>query len=355
MRTTNRHWKSSSMMVLLMTAAMTFINSSLHVCQSTQWVALLLRSRRVTSSTAFHPSISSLSFSWNQKSSISNKRRLFTSSPVTNSETNYSKSRKEVLHEQLEVFGINAQDLSKAALQAETTTKGFDENYGKSAIKAYRTHLSSSSTNKEDVVVAARRCARQVDFLIKRNKSQQLEWVRCTDVATQQTPQRFPLMIVLDNVRSAFNVGSIFRTADACGCQEVLTTGITPHPRGNGCEKLQKSALGAEHVVPSQHFETTQDALTYIRSNYSNYTLVGMETTNQSKCYTEVVYPGKHSGNGTVVVLGNEVTGVDTELFEQLDVIVELPMFGSKNSLNIAACAPVVLYEILRQWGVRAK
>mmetsp|Transcript_23053 Transcript_23053/g.32483 ORF Transcript_23053/g.32483 Transcript_23053/m.32483 type:complete len:100 (-) Transcript_23053:125-424(-) len=88
--------------------------------------------------------------------------------------------------------------------------------------------------------------------------------------------------------------------------------------------------------------------------------LVGMETTKLSKKYTEVTYPGSMNGDsdeevdnltpGTVLVLGNEVTGVDTTIMPKLDVMVEIPMFGSKNSLNVASCAPVVLYEILRQW-----
>ena len=75
--------------------------------------------------------------------------------------------------------------------------------------------------------------------------------------------------------------------------------------------------------------------------------------------YTKAEYPGKGHGvgregnpfgEGTVLVLGNKVTGVDTEIMPELDTIVEIPMYGVKNSLNIAACAPVVLYEILRQW-----
>ena len=91
------------------------------------------------------------------------------------------------------------------------------------------------------------------------------------------------------------------------------------------------------------------------------WTIIGMETTDQSQCYTDVNYPGAGSyivdkneslpNEGIVLVLGNEVTGVDTEIMPSLDLIVEIPMYGSKNSLNIAACAPVVLYEILRQWN----
>ena len=185
---------------------------------------------------------------------------------------------------------------------------------------------------------------------------------------------RLPLTIVLDNVRSAFNVGSIFRTADACACAEIITTGITPHPGGSGAEKLAKSALGADRVVPSRHFATTMEAVDFLRNERPEILLVGMETTERSVCYTDVAYPGgigmdtngwgdgegdndSDEGisrdikkTGTALFLGNEVTGVDTEVMPLLDMVVEIPMFGTKNSLNIAACAPVVMYECIRQW-----
>lgn len=192
-----------------------------------------------------------------------------------------------------------------------------------------------------------------------------------------------------DNLRSAANVGSIFRSADACGCSEVvssggqlsddilrscrlrlgkLTTGITPHPNGNGAEKLSKSSLGAERVVPSRHFSTTLHAVEWLRRERPNFRLIGMETTEHSKTYTNVSYPGrpgpriaqendggevpKKNSPGVALFLGNEVSGVDTEIFPLLDEMIEIPMFGLKNSLNVAACAPVVMYEILRQWEV---
>jgi 23S rRNA (guanosine2251-2'-O)-methyltransferase len=166
----------------------------------------------------------------------------------------------------------------------------------------------------------------------------------------------FPLILVLDNLRSAANVGSIYRSADACGCLQILTTGITPHPYGNGDDKLSKSALGAERVVPTKHFDTTLHALEYLRRERPEVVLIGMETTERSKCYTEIVYPvpsleDPKNGAGVALFLGNEVSGVDTDIMPLLDEVIEIPMFGKKNSLNVAACAPVVMYEILRQWG----
>jgi len=279
--------------------------------------------------------------------------------------------REGVLHKHLSLLGVDAVNISDAVQKAMTTMVGNDPYYGKSAIKAYRTFMfprpsKVKAARNEDLEVAASRCARQIDFLAKRNRSHEAEWVRHHDAEEGGSESRdrklFPLIILLDNVRSAFNVGSIFRTADACGCSLVITTGITPSPTGSGREKLSKSALQADKVVPAMHFATTKQAIEHLRKEHQGFCLVGMETTNWSKCYTDETYPGQ--GNftengklpdlGTVLVLGNEVTGVDTEVMPLLDKIVEIPMFGKKNSLNIAACAPVVIYEILRQWGAMA-
>ena len=243
--------------------------------------------------------------------------------------------------------------MTAALTSIEDPTSGYDGEFGKSAIRTYRAFVypkkeqDENSVESGKLLAAAGRCARQVDFLIKRHKSHQTEWVRHHDEIRDRR-QIFPLMLVLDNVRSAFNVGSLYRTADACGCQQVLTCGITPHPHGSGAEKLAKSALGAELLVPSQHFSTTREAVEYLRREHAEFEIIGMETTEKSQIYTEVDYA---SSRKVALILGNEVTGVDTDIMEDLDRIVEIPTFGAKNSLNVAACAPVVLYEILRQWN----
>ena len=231
--------------------------------------------------------------------------------------------------------------------------QGYNNEYGKPAIRCYRSFIYPKSiegggaTDSVQQTAAALRCARQVEFLIKRHKSAQSDLIRHVDTATERT--LYPLIVVLDNVRSALNVGSLFRTADATGCTLIITVGITPHPLGSGADKLAKSALGAEYCVPSQHFERWMDVLGFLQSSYPDYALIGMETTNISQDYTKVDYPV----GGVVLFLGNEVTGVDTDMLPLLDKVVEIPMFGLKNSLNIAACAPVVLYEILRQWNTK--
>ena len=146
-------------------------------------------------------------------------------------------------------------------------------------------------------------------------------------------------------------------TNPRCFFYTTQTVGITPHPNGNGAEKLQKSALGAETIVSHRHFSSVQEAIDSIRSSpdLDSYKIIGMETTQKSVDYTQVDYTSYYNDNdmsrGVVLVLGNEVTGVTPNILNQLDVIVEIPTFGVKNSLNVAACAPIVVYEILRQWN----
>ena len=234
---------------------------------------------------------------------------------------------------------INDEHKNNINMVSLTHSDGFDARFGKSAIKAYRSYIDPkpskmAAVKQENVDVASNRYARQIDFLAKRHRSREAEWVRHID--TSDSRRTFPLILVLDNLRSAANVGSIYRSADACGCLEILTTGITPHPGGNGAEKLAKSALGAERIVTSRHFMTTKQALDFLREERPNLRLFGMETTERSKCYTSVEYPGPSdtaaSDNissekeedptqaaGVVLFLGNEVSGVDTEIMPLLD------------------------------------
>jgi 23S rRNA (guanosine2251-2'-O)-methyltransferase len=145
---------------------------------------------------------------------------------------------------------------------------------------------------------------------------------------------------VLDNVRSAYNVGSILRTAETGGVEEVLCCGLTPCPPH---DKISKTAFSAAFSVPTRHFMSTLAAIAALRSD--GYVVYGMETTSRSSNYSAVRYPEK-----VALVLGNEVTGIDTSVMKMCDALIEIPTFGMKNSLNVACAAPVVVFEVLRQW-----
>jgi 23S rRNA (guanosine2251-2'-O)-methyltransferase len=272
--------------------------------------------------------------------------------------------RKKLLREKLLLLGCfdSIENFENAVLQSILDPiSGYDTSYGKSAIKTCQTFFYPKTEPSYDAVQwhsAAMRTARQIEFLYKRHVAQQTQWIRNHDtspgafadrISTNAEQSRFPFVLLLDNLRSAENVGSIYRTADATRCQEVMTVGITPHPPGHS--KIQKSALGAESFVPTKHFSNATAALTYVQRVYATYQTIVLETTSESVPYTQ--FPFAFDRNGIVLILGNEVTGVDVSFYlsnHKLDGVIEIPMYGMKNSLNVAVCAPIVIYEIIRQW-----
>jgi len=157
--------------------------------------------------------------------------------------------------------------------------------------------------------------------------------------APAPAPALHSIALVLDSVRSAFNVGSLFRTSDTAGVAELITTGITckpPHP------KLLKTAMQSIDHVNHRHFGDIVSCVKALKEE--GYQIVAMETTAKSKHYMKVEYPPK-----TALICGNEITGVDVRVLELADMIVEIPTYGVKNSLNVAAAVPVVLFAIVQQ------
>jgi 23S rRNA (guanosine2251-2'-O)-methyltransferase len=150
---------------------------------------------------------------------------------------------------------------------------------------------------------------------------------------------RCPVTVVLDNLRSAFNVGSIFRTADCSLVQKIITCGITAHPP-NG--KLEKTALGTLPIVPWEHRAAAAEAVAEMKS--AGVRVVAMETTDQSETLWNFRFPLP-----VCLVFGNEALGVSSPALAAADDLVEIPMFGYKNSINVAAAFGIVMYEIQRQ------
>ena len=158
------------------------------------------------------------------------------------------------------------------------------------------------------------------------------------EVETPRLPGRGP-RVVLDNIRSAFNVGSVFRTCDAAGVEHLYLCGISACPPN---PKLVKTALGAEQTVPWSHHIRALEVLNGLRAE--GYTLFAVERTDRSLPYTEVDYPER-----CVLIFGHEVAGVARPLLERADQVIEIPMLGRKNSLNVATSAGVVLFELVRR------
>ena len=151
-------------------------------------------------------------------------------------------------------------------------------------------------------------------------------------------------ILVLENIRSAHNVGAIFRTAEAAGIREIILVGYTPSPHdrfGRVVPEIAKTALGAEVLVPYRTFSKTSEAIEYI--NNSKIKLVVVEQTSRSKPLFTYNVPSAP----LAFALGNEVDGVSDLMCQQAEDHIELPMAGQKESLNVAVCAGVVSYFIL--------
>ena len=149
------------------------------------------------------------------------------------------------------------------------------------------------------------------------------------------------LAVVLDNVRSAHNVGSAFRTADSFGIDRVFLCGISAVPPS---AEIRKSALGAEDAVPWTHYDDTLDALAALRAD--GYILVAVEQTVHSRKLGRDFR--REPGRKYALVFGNEVSGVRQDVVDACDMSLEIPQYGTKHSLNVSVSVGVVLWELVR-------
>lgn len=146
--------------------------------------------------------------------------------------------------------------------------------------------------------------------------------------------------IVLDNIRSAFNVGSIFRSADGAGSvKKIYLCGMTTDIDN---PKLDKTALGATEMIPSEHYDSTMEAIDELRER--GIPIYSVELTENALDFQKVKYPEK-----IAIVLGHEKRGVSDEILRKVDKSIYIPMRGKKESLNVANCASIILYEITRE------
>lgn len=168
------------------------------------------------------------------------------------------------------------------------------------------------------------------------------EMHRLTADAFRQA-EKVPLVVVLDNVRSMHNVGSIFRTADAFRLQGLCLCGITatpPHP------ELHKTALGAEDVVEWHHYDNTLQAVLSLKEQ--GYTLLAVE---QAEGSTMLHRFGWQKGKRYAVVVGHEVKGVDQQVIDDCDGCVEIEQHGTKHSMNVSVAAGIVMWEAMKGIG----
>ena len=165
------------------------------------------------------------------------------------------------------------------------------------------------------------------------------EIIRLTPEEFKETP-KIPLVVILDNVRSLHNVGSVFRTSDAYCVKKVILCGITATPPN---AEIHKSALGAEFSVDWAYYKETTEAVNELKQ--AGYTVLAIEQAHDS---INMDTFKAEKGNKYAVILGNEVKGVQQSVIDLSDDCLELPQFGTKHSLNVSVTAGIVIWEFAK-------
>lgn len=153
--------------------------------------------------------------------------------------------------------------------------------------------------------------------------------------------EKLPLVVVLDDVRSLYNVGSVFRTSDAFKVEAVYLCGITAKPPS---VEIHKTALGAEDSVEWRYFETAEEAVDELHDR-GHFVYAVEQCEGSTKAPLEIA----RDGGLYAVVLGNEVKGVKQSVIDKCDNCLEIPQFGTKHSMNVSVTAGIVIWEFARQ------
>ena len=201
-------------------------------------------------------------------------------------------------------------------------------------LSQYKIHLNSGMTLRHLSTIAVpferylKKAIQDDDFLVSSQDRDHL------------VTKRVPLCFVLDNMRSAFNVGSVFRTADTLGCKKIWLTGYTPTPHQL---QVEKAALGATFVM---EWETLNFANTITQLKQQGYKVIALETSSKA---LDIAHPFSEN-QAVAFVVGNERFGLEAEQLNMCDEIRKIPTFGIKNSLNAATAAAIAGYEWRKQW-----
>ena len=151
--------------------------------------------------------------------------------------------------------------------------------------------------------------------------------------------QKHPVFLMLHNIRSMWNVGSMFRTADAAGIEKMILSGYTAVPPRR---EIDKTALGAQNSMPWEHHPDPFAVIDEMKKQ--GIVIFGLEITEASRRYTEVApedFP-------LCLIVGNEVEGIDDDLLARCDGVLEIPQYGTKHSLNVSVAAGIALFEMVR-------
>ncbi len=202
-------------------------------------------------------------------------------------------------------------------------------------LATYRNHLNTQMTLKHFAGIAV-----PFERMLKKNITDDDFLITSTDRDHLVTP-RVPLHFVIDNMRSAFNVGSIFRTADSLGVQKVWLCGYTPTPHQL---QVEKAALGASLVMD---WETVTFTVAIQKLKAEKFRIIGLETSSRSVALSAPF----EENQPTAFLIGNERFGLDAEQLSVCDEVRKIEMFGIKNSMNAAVAVAIAGYEWRRQWN----
>jgi len=153
--------------------------------------------------------------------------------------------------------------------------------------------------------------------------------------------EKVPLYVVLNSIRSNYNVGSIFRTSDAAMIKKLYLCGYTPAPPK---KEILKTALGATESVEWEYVKDAKDVLLNLKE--SGIKICALEITNKSRMYYEI----QKTDFPLCMIVGNEITGVSQELIDLCDFSLEIPQYGIKHSLNVAVAYGIAVFEIGKVW-----
>ena len=170
------------------------------------------------------------------------------------------------------------------------------------------------------------------------NKKLALDELNRDSIEDFKQKAKTPLILVLDNIRSAVNVGSAFRTADAFNIEEIILIGITPTPPNRD---ITKTAIGATESVKWQYFDNYAKLYEYQKTK--GFKLYSLEQTTNSLMLDKIDNSHKQ---GLFLVIGNEVMGVEQELINHSDACIEIPQYGTKHSLNVSVSAGIALWAL---------
>ncbi|HUS87609.1 MAG TPA: RNA methyltransferase [Bacteroidales bacterium] len=160
-------------------------------------------------------------------------------------------------------------------------------------------------------------------------------------IAEFKAAEKSPFVVLLDNVRSLNNIGSIFRTADCLLAERIILCGITAKPPHRD---IHKTALGATESVYWEYFDESIKAINQLKEE--GYIVIGIEQVDKSLSLQDFT---PESGKKYALVFGHEVKGVSQEVVDNCDLCIEIPQFGTKHSFNISVSAGIVMWEIFRK------